>query len=341
MIKIGIEGAGAAEAGELIRLLINHPDVKLDQICQPEYAGRPVTDIHHGLQGETRLVFCNRLDTDSLDVIFVSSSARESRPEDFENFIEEKAGGESGFVIWLCPSAAMLETCAPYYLRVNDTEEGDKPEGEDMEPGADDWSQCMVFGVPELNRKPLVRGAHRAVVPTAVESVTAIILQPFGRIATDFSSLTVNVETAAEIAAEIGGTVSDIERRLSRLASGIFGREVAVGLCVKAVDNTMRCMRVGISFPVETTAQEVKNLFLDLYDDHNMVHFSDKELDFREVEGTNNCLVGNGADSPGMISMEAIVDARLRGGAGEAVHVMNLFAGLFEKTGLNLKASKF
>ena len=57
MIKVGIIGGAGYTAGELIRLLINHPEVEIKFINSSSNAGNKITDVHEGLYGETDLVF--------------------------------------------------------------------------------------------------------------------------------------------------------------------------------------------------------------------------------------------------------------------------------------------
>ena len=58
MIKIGIIGGAGYTAGELIRLLINHPEAEIVFINSGSNAGNRVTDVHEGLYGETDLRDC-------------------------------------------------------------------------------------------------------------------------------------------------------------------------------------------------------------------------------------------------------------------------------------------
>lgn len=339
MLQIGIEGAGSAEAGELIRLLVNHPDVKVDQICQAEYAGRKVCDIHHGLQGETDLRFCSALDTSRLDIIFVTSSASSQGADSLSGFTGHKTNSDdSGFLIFLGCSDAMLQSAAPFYLRCGT---GDGSTCRSQDAAGDDWSQTTVFGVPELNRKPLVRGARRAVIPTAVESLVAVALLPFRHLSPE--GISIDVETSADIASELKPHLKALEDRLNRLVADLAGLPGAhVGLNMRAGGGSSRGMKVVLrEFGINLPADEARRLVEEEFDDHNMTFLIDKTLDYKEVEGTNNVLVNVSADAGGELCVEAIADARLRGGAGEALHVMNLFAGLFEKTGLCLKASTF
>jgi hypothetical protein len=70
MIKAGIIGGAGYTAGELIRLLLNHPDVEIAFINSSSNAGNKITDVHEGLYGETDLVFTDELPLDTIDVLF-------------------------------------------------------------------------------------------------------------------------------------------------------------------------------------------------------------------------------------------------------------------------------
>ena len=70
MIKVGIIGGAGYTAGELIRLLINHPEVEIKFINSSSNVGNKITDVHEGLYGETDLVFTDRLPLDEIDVLF-------------------------------------------------------------------------------------------------------------------------------------------------------------------------------------------------------------------------------------------------------------------------------
>ena len=53
MIKVGIIGGAGYTAGELIRLLLNHPEAEIKFINSSSNAGNKITDVHEGLYGET------------------------------------------------------------------------------------------------------------------------------------------------------------------------------------------------------------------------------------------------------------------------------------------------
>ena len=70
MIKIGIIGGAGYTAGELIRLLLNHPEAEIVFIHSNSHAGCKITDVHEGLYGETDLCFTEQLPLNEIDVLF-------------------------------------------------------------------------------------------------------------------------------------------------------------------------------------------------------------------------------------------------------------------------------
>ena len=73
MIKIGIIGGAGYTAGELIRLLLNHPDAEITFVNSTSNAGNKITDVHSGLYGETDLVFTDELPLEQIDLLFFLS----------------------------------------------------------------------------------------------------------------------------------------------------------------------------------------------------------------------------------------------------------------------------
>ena len=70
MIKAGIIGGAGYTAGELIRLLLNHPETEIQFINSTSNAGNRITDVHEGLYGECDLCFTDQLPLDEIYVLF-------------------------------------------------------------------------------------------------------------------------------------------------------------------------------------------------------------------------------------------------------------------------------
>ena len=71
MINVGIIGGDTEAAGELIRILLNHPDVILQAVSAPTLAGMRLDRYHRGLIGDTDLCFTKDLDGVKLNCVFL------------------------------------------------------------------------------------------------------------------------------------------------------------------------------------------------------------------------------------------------------------------------------
>lgn len=302
MINVGIAGGDDPLAGELIRVLVNHPDVVIRGISCPALDGHYLTSIHHGLIGEQALKFSAALDLSSLDVLFVANPA-----------------GHYGQDIPSPAEAPELSVVDLY---------ADFAEAREIDP-------LVVYGVPEISRKALVRGAKRAVIPSAQEVLTAIALYPLAQ----KSMLPDNL--MVEITTEYPDTVKPATTFLETVLQPA-NKEKPLSLSYKAHKGDIHR---GIVFSAEISTpmpiDNIHELYDEIYDDHNMTFIVNDEIDEKEVIGTDKCIVSITKTETGNVRIKAYADAILRGGAGDAVHVMNLLMGLYEKTGLSLKANMF
>lgn len=349
MIKIGIENAESPQAGELIRLLLNHPDVELTQASCPDRRGALVSETHHGLIAEKPLKFCGELDISSLDLIFIFNGLKHdprltsllaAKPSG-QNQNDDEEESPLPALIFVSPSDDLLESSSPYALLCEDDEEDDASD-DDLKRTTEvrKWNDTLIYGVPEINRKPLVRGARAAVVPTVAESIAAIVLAPLAVHNCLPPEITISLSGPADLIADFSHRIESLENRLNVISRVLSGKNVKVTLELSRSEAS-RGMRLGIELPEGVSSESVADAYRLEYDDHNMAYLADRPLDLKEVEGTNNCIISVFDNEQGNLMVEAIADARMRGGAGQALHVMNLLTGLYEKTGLQLKVSSF
>jgi N-acetyl-gamma-glutamyl-phosphate reductase len=142
MIHASIAGGESDCAGELIRILLYHPDVEIISVYAPALAGKAIDDIHHGMIGDTDLRFNSSIDFDKSNVIFICAP----QPEQFYAELPED-------------------------MRVVDMVNTHISTPQDN----------YVYAICELNRKPLVRGALRTAVPTPVAQVVLLALLPLAK----------------------------------------------------------------------------------------------------------------------------------------------------------------
>ncbi|MBQ2331444.1 MAG: N-acetyl-gamma-glutamyl-phosphate reductase, partial [Bacteroidales bacterium] len=141
MIRVGIIGAAGYTAGELIRLLINHPQVQIVFAQSSSNAGNPVWAVHSGLFGETDLVFCEEADLTAVDVVFLCSGHGKS-------------------------SAFWAEHPRPAGLKVIDLAQDFR-----------DQSQGYVYGLPEWQRNRIA-GADLIANPGCFATAIQLALLP-------------------------------------------------------------------------------------------------------------------------------------------------------------------
>ena len=302
MIKVGVIGAETRMAGELLRILLHHPEVELVFAYSAKLSGQPLTGHHKGLVGDTTLEFTDALPLDEIDVAFIASN----------DYVVE-AGiilPESLKTIQMFPAA-----------------------GE--QPKAPFDSVVAVGAVSELYRKPLVRGARAAKVLPPATTVALIALFPpaLHLLLNDDLDVRINVpKTRALLNAD--KIKAEIDRRIHEVQfsfNSIRNLELTSSGNIRAID-------VEIEFPCGIEKDEILKIYESIYDDHNFTFMVDTPPTPNEVAGTHKCLIHISKPSTDVLRIHAVADSMLRGGAGDAVHAMNLLFGLFEKTGLTFPA---
>ncbi len=304
MIKVAITGADSREAGELIRILINHPEVIITILSAPGREGMSVTSVHHGLIGELKMNFSGPLSmTPDCSVIFVCGNSMTAA------------------------EFSALQLARPDIKTVII----------EAIPNLDTDRLGIVYGLPEINRKPLVRGAVSAIVPSPVASVVLTALYPLSLHMLLNDSLKVRLSAPSDIIAKSKGQAEkEIVGMLSQTQLS-FGNRIDIRFSESAGS---RNMKADISLSCPVSIEQINEIY-EMYDDHNFAFPISSSVSDSEVCGTNKCVISLHKDDDSSLRIEAVADPRMRGGAGEAVHIMNLLFGLHEKTGLALKSSEF
>lgn len=320
MKKIGIIGGAGYTAGELLRLLINHPEAQIVFIHSTSNAGRPVCEIHEGLTGDCDLHFSDSYDLNAVDVLFLCQGHGFSR-----KFWEENVMPEGLKVI-------------------------------DLAQDYRDESDGYVYGLPEVKREA-VRSCSRLANPGCFATAIQLALLPLaaaGKLSGEVHVTGITGSTGAGV--KPGSTthfswrnnnisvykafehqhLKEIKQTLSALDGGkthdisfipVRG-DFARGIFVMA--------DVTTSMPLD----EAVKLYKDFYADAEFTHVSDRPVDLKQVVNTNKCVVSLEKHGDKLLILSAI-DNLLKGASGQAVQNMNLMFALPEHTGLALKPSAF
>ena len=323
MIKAGIIGGAGYTAGELIRLLINHPDVQLMWVNSSSNAGNPVASVHQGLIGETDLVFTDQTPFDEINVLFFCTPHGQTR-----TFLESHS--------------------VPDDLRIIDLSTDYRHQ---------DGTHDFVYGLPELNRKAIVRGAKHIANPGCFATAIQLALLPLAKnllLNKDVHVFAITGSTGAGVKPAPTSHFSwrndnisiykpfrhqhldEIRQSLSQLQNS-FASEIDF-IPVRGCFSRGIFATLYLDCPVELS--EIRRLYDDYYSDHNFTFVTDKMPDLKDVVNTNKCLLHLEKEGNKLIIV-SVIDNLLKGPSGTAVHNMNLLFGLHERTGLCLKGSAF
>lgn len=330
MIKVGILGAAGYTGGELIRLLLNHPEAEIVFANSGSNAGNKVADVHGGLFGETDLEFTDAMPFDEVDVVFFCFGHGKS-----EEFLKEHSIPAHVKIIDL---AQDFRIAAPTHDYVYGLPEIHKAEIQKCQhlanPGC--FATCIQLGLLPLAKAGLLK--HDVSV-NAITGSTGAGQKPTGT--THFSWRNNNMsvykvfthqhlheirQSLTELQGELDASIDFIPYR-GDFPRGIFCTEVVK---FDGEEGT----------PTNPTGEQLAQMYKDFYADAAFTHYVDKAVDMKQVVNTNKCLVhvdkfGNKA------VITSTIDNLLKGAVGQAVQNMNLMFGIDEKAGLNLKPSAF
>ena len=322
MIKTGIiEGAGFA-GGELIRLLLNHPDVQLMFITGRGNSGQKIHEVHRGLYGETDLAFSEEPELGKIDLLFLITSAEESRqfmetheiPEklkiiDFSREYRLKTGGDE--FIYGLPELNRRAICKSRFV---------------ANPGS--FATCITLGLLPL-AKNLMLGddiyVHAIIGSTGTGHKASSM--------TTFSWRDNNVSIYKPF---VHQHLPEIRESLEQLQSSF-----KAGIhFVPYRGNFTRGIFCTIMVKNKVSLDELTQLYVDYYAKDSFTHITPDNIDLKQVVNTNKCLIHLEKHGD-MLLITSCIDNLLKGASGQAVHNMNLLFNLEETTGLNLKATAY
>ncbi|MCD8177878.1 MAG: N-acetyl-gamma-glutamyl-phosphate reductase [Tannerellaceae bacterium] len=322
MIKIGIVGGAGYTAGELIRILINHPDAQIVFVNSSSNAGNKITDIHSGLFGETDLVFTGELPLDSVDLLFLCSAHGDSR-----KFLEAHTIPENIKIIDLS------------------TDYRHKAEG-----------NPFIYGLPELNRRAICNSQYVA-NPGCFATCIQLGLLPLAKHLMLNSEIHVNAITGSTGAGVKPTSTSHFSWRndnisiykpfehqhLAEIGESLNQLQTSFRNAINFIPvrgNFSRGIFASMYLDCKIELDEIKRIYEEYYEDHSFTFITDKNPDLKQVVNTNKCLI-NLQKFDNKLLIISVIDNLLKGASGQAVHNMNLLFGLEETVGLHLKPSAF
>lgn len=324
-VKVGIAGGAGYTGGELLRILINHPQVDILCIHSNSNAGNPISDIHADLFGDTDLKFTDTLSQD-IDVLFLCVGHGDAR-----KFLEANAVSDSIKIIDLSQDFRLSQSS-----KLKD--------------------RSFVYGLPELNRES-IKTASNIANPGCFATTIEIGLLPLAAKGMLNSEIHINATTGSTGAGQSLAATSHFTWRnnnlsvykafehqhLNEIGETLMtlqtGFDQTINFIPQRGDFT-RGILAAIYLESDLTLEEATKIYEDFYAGHPFTHVSKKNIDLKQVVNTNKALVHIEKHGSKLFVI-SMIDNLLKGASGHAVQNMNLMFGIEESTGLKLKAAAF
>lgn len=337
-IKVGIVGSAGYTGGELLRVLIYHPNVEIVFANSASNAGNKLSDVHNDLFGDTEMTFSSDFHSD-IDVLFLCVGHGDAR-----KFLEANP---------VDPKVKIIDLSQDFRLKSNTAFQG----------------KDFVYGLPELNKEE-IKSAQYIANPGCFATNIQLALLPLASKGLLPDQIHVNATTGSTGAGQKPTLTThfswrnnnlsayksfdhqhlqEISESLNQLQPGFLSDTEAGSLMERAADKINFIPQRG-DFPrgifsaiyvdSDLSEEEAYDLYNTYYAEHPFTHVSKANIDLKQVVNTNKSIIHIEKHGNKLLILNA-TDNLLKGASGQAVQNMNLLFGLDERAGLNLKSVGF
>jgi N-acetyl-gamma-glutamyl-phosphate reductase len=322
-IRAGIIGGAGYTGGELLRILLNHPDVDIAFVHSNSNAGKFVFEVHTDLFGETTLSFSSEMSS-NIDVLFLCGGHGEAKKFLTENTIDE-------------------------HVRIIDL-------SQDFRLNSKFGNRKFVYGLPEVDRNKIAE-AHNIANPGCFATAIQLALLPMAFEQLIESDVHISGITGSSGAGQSLSATSHFSWRNNNISTyKVFSHQH-----VREIEQSLRRMQPGMNNQLwfvpyrgnftrgiwatcyvksSMDIEEAEVLYRNYYEHHPFIHIVSENPHLKQVVNTNKCLIYL-EKHDGMLVIVSIIDNLLKGASGQAVQNMNLMFGIEETAGLKLKAMAF
>jgi len=324
-IRAGIIGGAGYTGGEILRILVNHPNVDLAFVNSTSKAGNYVYEVHTDLFGDTDLKFTSELTTD-IDVLFLCVGHGDAR-----KFLEANEVPDTIKIIDLSQDFRLSEN-------------------------SKFKSKNFVYGLPELNRES-IKSAENIANPGCFATCLQLGLLPLAAKGLLNSEVHISATTGSTGAGQSLAATSHFTWRNDNLSVykvfnhqhlGEIGQSLnqlqpgfdqALNFIPYRGDFT-RGIFASIYMDSALSEEEALKLYEDYYAGHPFTHVTSRNIDLKQVVNTNKVFL-QVKKYDNKLFIISMLDNLLKGASGQAVQNMNLMFGFDERAGLRLKATGF
>ncbi|MCG1036678.1 N-acetyl-gamma-glutamyl-phosphate reductase [Polaribacter sargassicola] len=325
MLEVGIIGGAGYTAGELIRLLLNHPETNINFVYSTSNAGNKLYKVHQDLVGSTKIDFTSKINAD-VDVLFLCLGHGNSTA-----FLQNNSFSNHTKIIDLSNDFRLI---------------ADKNfEGKEF-----------VYGLPEL-QKEAIKSAKYIANPGCFATALQLAILPLAANGLLKNDVHINAVTGATGAGTSLSATTHFTWRDNNFSHYKAFNHQHLGEINQTVNQLQSDFNAEINFmpnrgdfsrgifattytKFDGSLEEAKSIYKEYYKDAAFTFVSDESIFMKQVVNTNKCLVqlekhGN------KLLITSTIDNLLKGASGAAIQNMNLMYGFEETLGLNLKANYF
>ena len=323
-INIGIVGGAGYTGGELLRVLLRHPNAHISFVHSTSNAGEFVSKVHADLVGDTHLKFASELDQ-NIDLLFLCVGHGDAK-----KFLDACEINDRIKIIDLSQDFRLTST-------------------------SQIGNRNFVYGLPELQRDA-IRTANNIANPGCFATAIQMGLLPLAAkgLLTDVYTTGITGSTGAgqglAATSHFSWRANNIQayktlqhqhlHEIRQSIAQLQGNQNADVNFVPWRGDFTRGIFITSVVASELSIEAVYELYNAYYESHPFTHVSKNNIDLKQVVNTNKCLIhiekkGN------KIAIHSVIDNLLKGAVGQAVQNMNLITGLDEGVGLQLKANYF
>jgi len=327
-IRVGIIGGAGYTGGELIRLLVNHPQIELAFINSKSNAGKPVHSVHQDLVGETDWLFSDALHND-IDVLFLCVGHGDAKKFMAANPV--------------APNVKLIDLSQDFRLAAN----------------ADQFDRHFVYGLPELNRVA-IKTATSVANPGCFATAIQLGLLPLAKAGLLNDIYTTGITGSTGAGQSLSATshfswraaniqayktlnhqhLHEIQQSLHQLQDSFPATPGGQLNFIPWRGDFTRGIFISSTITCTENIDQLYQRFEAFYKEHPFTTVTREPIFLKQVVNTNKAVIQLEQQGDKLVVHSAI-DNLLKGASGQAVQNMNLMCGLEEGTGLRLKANYF